>query len=198
MIGGLIKPTADTAYYTVSNVTNTSTLILDRVYAPATNTSAYAILAGRIQDLDNYTYLGAITYGSNANVSISYGEMESSGSTTSTSTTTGGFTINDSVMPATWYGTGDITDLPLYDNILQISLDTGQPARVIYFLGMIGLAIGVLLLLVMTTRSALLGILGFNIVFFVGSSMEIVPMWLPFSILIVQIALSYLYTQLAR
>jgi hypothetical protein len=193
LIGGLIKPTVDTAYYTVKSVTDITHLTVDRNYAPATATGvAYGIVADKIQDLDNYTYIGAITWGTNSTLSI-----ESYESTSAVSSTGTGVNVNDANMPSTWFGGGDITDLPFYDSFSQVSSQTGQPVNVIYFLGIVGLAIGILLLLTTTTRSALLGAVGFNIVFFIGSSMNIVPMWIPFSILIVQVGIIFLYRELA-
>jgi len=43
----------------------------------------------------------------------------------------------------------------------------------------------------------LFGVLGFNVVLIVGSSMTIVPMWIVFAIFIVQIGILYLYKQVS-
>jgi hypothetical protein len=200
LIGGLIKPTADTAYYIVEDVTDATHLTIDRNYIPATATGvAYGIFADRIQDRDNYTYYGEITWGYNTSIGLSYGEMESYESTSAIgSAIINGTDMPTSSMPSTWFGNGsNVANLPFYDSFIQVSLSTGQPVQSIYFLAIIGLAIGSFLLLTTMTRSALLGALGFNIVLFVGSSMTVVPMWIPFVCMICMFGIMYLYRQVA-
>ena len=145
------------------------------------------------------SYDGTITWGANANVTINYGEMESYASTTAAATgITGGFDVPSSAIPATWFARGgNAANLPFYDSFSEVSTQTGQPVHMIYFIGIIGLCIGVFLLLATLTRSALLACLGFNIVLFVGSSMTIVPMWIPFVCMIVMFGIIYLYKQVA-
>jgi len=151
-----------------------------------------------LPDLDGGDQNGAITWGANTSVTLTYGTMESSGSTSAVSSGLAqGFDPGNTGMPSTWFATGDITDLPFYDSFSQVSAQTGQPVRTIYFLGMLGVAIGLFLIIVTTTRSALLAVMGLNIALFVGSSMEVIPMWIPFAVLIIQIGIMYLYRQVA-
>jgi len=140
---------------------------------------------------------GTITWGANTGISITYGEMTSYASTTADSSDTGSWTMPDSEMPLSWYANSSLTGLPFYDTFLEVSTSTGQPIATLYFLAMLGFAFGVFMLIVLFTRSALLATVAFNIALFIGSSMSIVPGWLPFSILIVQIGIMYLYKQVA-
>jgi hypothetical protein len=145
---------------------------------------------------------GVITWGANTDIGIAYGEPESSSTTPSGFIPGSGegtpFDPGDTSMPVTWFGDcSNVSNLPFYDGFYEVSVQTGQSVCDIYFLVMIGMAFGVFLLLAMSTRSALLGVIGFNIVLFAASSTSIVPMWIPFSILIVQIGIMYLYKQVA-
>ena len=140
---------------------------------------------------------GVITWGTNSGISITYGEMTSYASTVASSSDTGGWTMPDSEMPTSWYANSSLTGLPFYDTFLEVATSTGQPIATLYFLAMLGFAFGVFMLIVLFTRSVLLATVAFNIALFIGSSMSIVPGWLPFSILIVQIGIMYLYKQVA-
>lgn len=141
---------------------------------------------------------GTITWGYNSNLSLVYGTMSGSGSSAASANETGGFTVSSVGIPSTWFAGGEnVANLPFYDMVLSVSNDTGQPVQAIYFIWILAFAFGVMILLTMQTRVALLGVLGFNIVLFIGSSMTIIPMWLPFTILIVQIGILYLYKQVA-
>jgi len=140
---------------------------------------------------------GTITWGTNSGLTVTYGEMVSYASTEAGGTTVGGWVMPEAEMPSSWFAGGSLTGLPFYDAFLAVSVSTGQPLETIYFLAALGFAFGVFLLLVLFTRSALLAVVGFNIVLFVGSSMSIVPSWLPFSIIVVQFGIMYLYKQVA-
>jgi hypothetical protein len=151
-----------------------------------------------LPDLEGAAQDGTITWGANSNLSLHYGAMVSSASTSAATSSELGFDMPDSSLPSTWFASGaNLASLPFYDSFLDVSNSTGQPLQVIYFMAALGLAFGVFLLVVTTVRSALLGVIAFNIVLFVGSSMTVVPMWLPFVILIVQIGIMYLYRQVA-
>jgi hypothetical protein len=123
--------------------------------------------------------------------------MTSYASTVADITDTSGWSMIESEMPSTWYTGSSLTGLPFYDTFLSVSTSTGQPIETLYFLAMLGFAFGVFMLIVLFTRSALLAAVAFNIVLFIGASMSIVPGWLPFSIIIVQIGIMYLYKQVA-
>jgi hypothetical protein len=143
---------------------------------------------------------GVITWGANSDVTITYGLMEGgSGAPTSFSaSTTTGFDPGTADMPTTWYGScGNVVNLPFYESFYEVSVQTGQSVCDIYFLIMVGVAFGVLLLLTMTTRSALIGATGFNIALYAASSTGIIPMWIPFSTTIIQIGVLFLYKQVA-
>jgi hypothetical protein len=199
MIGSLIMPVGDTYYYTVASVTDADTLTMDRVYTPATNPLVtYNIFAARVQDEDNYLYYGTITWGTNTSVALNYGEITSYSSTDAVPGSTGGYTWDTSSMPSTWFGNGsNVANLPFYDSFVEVAGQTGQPVTVIYFLAIIGLAFAIFLALVLFTRSALLGVIGFNIVLFVGASMTVVPFWIPFVCMIVMFGIMYLYRQVS-
>ena len=78
MIGSLIKPDADTAYYQIISRTDNTTITLDRVYAPATASGVAYGIVPRIQDETSYTYVATPTWGSNpAGVTLSIGALSS-------------------------------------------------------------------------------------------------------------------------
>jgi hypothetical protein len=160
------------------------------------------IIGTTLPDRQGATQNGTITWGANSDITITYGEPENSSSTPTGFIPGGGahtpFSPGDSPLPATWFGgCGGASNLPFYDSFYEVSTQTGQSVCDIYFLAMIGTAFGAFLILAMTTRSALLGVVGLNVVLFAGSTTGIVPMWIPFSILIVQIGIMYLYRQVA-
>lgn len=154
------------------------------------------------QDGDG-TQNGTITWGNNVETDVSFGAMESYASTSSSATGDGGFSMSSSPMPATWFAMGEnVENLPFYDMIYNsVSAmdfpDVTEGVQTIYFVIIIGIAFACFLLLVMTTRSALLAFLAMIIVLFVGSSMTIIPMWIPFAILLTGIGIMYLYRQVA-
>lgn len=161
-------------------------------YAPAT-----MLTGANLPDLVG-SYNGTITWGTNSAIILNYGEMESYASTAASVNLTGGFDMPTSPLPSTWFASGEnLASLPFYDSFLDVSLQTGQPLQTIYLLAIIGFAFGIFLLMVSFTRSALLGVIGFNIVLFVGSSMSVVPMWIPFVCLVVQFGIMYTYRQVA-
>jgi hypothetical protein len=204
MAGGIFYSTGgatDNATYEISSITDTTHLELTSVYGGTTNSSQTYAMYARIPDEEatGGDNSGAVFWGTNSNVIISYGEMVSYASTSaSTNETMIGFNSPDSPLPSTWFAGGEnIENLPFYDSFISVSVSTGQPIQTIYFLSIIGFAFGAFLLLTMFTRSALLGAIGFNVVLFIGSSMTIIPMWIPFVTLIVMLGIMYLYRQVA-
>lgn len=149
------------------------------------------------------TYDGTITWGSNVGISIHYGEMTSSASTSASATAGVGYQMPAATLPATWFAGGEnVTNLPFYDNVYSIVSQMDFPnvqegVQTAYFIVMVGLAFAAFLAIVMFTRSALLAALAFVIVLFVGSSMTIVPQWIPVSVLIVELGIMFLYRQVA-
>lgn len=143
---------------------------------------------------------GTITWGSNSDVTITYGLMEggSGAPTAFTPSISEGFDPGEAAMPDAWFGTcSNASNLPFYESFYEVSTQTGQSVCDIYFLIMVGVAFGVFLLLTMTTRSALIGTTGFNIVLFAASSTGMVPMWIPFATTVVQVGVMFLYKQVA-
>jgi len=204
MAGGIFYSTGgatDNVTYEISSITDTTHLELTTVYGGTTNSSQTYAMYARIPDEEatGGDNSGAVVWGSNSNVVISYGEMVSYASTSaSTNETLIGFNSPDSPLPSTWFASGEnIENLPFYDSFIGVSASTGQPIQTIYFIAIIGFAFGAFLLLTMFTRSALLGAIGFNVVLFIGSSMTIIPMWIPFATLIVMLGIMYLYRQVA-
>jgi CHASE2 domain-containing sensor protein len=101
-------------------------------------------------------------------------------------------------MPGSWFGdTGDLTTLPFYDMVAQVSSQTGMPARNIYALVVIGIAFLGMIVGAVKTKSALIAIFVFVCILFFGSSASIIPMWLPFVILVVGLAVLYLRREMS-
>jgi hypothetical protein len=75
--------------------------------------------------------------------------------------------------------------------------DLQEGVQTIYFIIIIGMAMAAFLGLVLYTRSALLGLLAMLIILFVGSSATIIPMWIPFVVLLIDIGIMFLYRQVA-
>ncbi len=141
---------------------------------------------------------GVLVWGYNSYITIAYGEMESYESTTATATAGAGFTMPTSLLPDNWFAAGEnVANLPFYDSFISVSTQIGMPVQTMYFWGIIGLAFGVALFLIIFTRSALFGVLGMVIVLFFGSSMTIIPMWIPFIVLVLDIGIMFLYRQVS-
>jgi hypothetical protein len=96
----------------------------------------------------------------------------------------------------------NVADLPFYDMVhntvsaMDFPSDT-EGIQSIYFIIITGLAFAAMIGLVVFTRSALLGFVAMIIVLFIGSSMYIIPMWIPFAIGLVGMGIMYLYRQMA-
>ena len=151
-----------------------------------------------IPDRSGNAHTGAITWGSNSNISLSYGAMESYVDYIASINTTGGYDFPYASLPSTWFASGgNVTALPFYDAFSSVSLQTGQPVQMLYGLGIIGLAFGAFLLLVIFTRSALIGYIAMVMVFGIGASMTIIPAWIVFVLILVGAGIMYLYRQVA-
>jgi hypothetical protein len=199
---------ADGEYYVVDSVTDATHLELSIVYAGGTlGAQSYNMYPCLQNETTADAYVGAITWGSNTNIDISYGTMGVSDSTdVETSGEEGGFTMPDAFMPSTWFASGDnVEDLPFYDMIRNAAVgiygadpdDLQEGVQTIYFIIIIGMAMAAFLGLVLYTRSALLGLLAMLIILFVGSSATIIPMWIPFVVLLIDIGIMFLYRQVA-
>lgn len=157
-----------------------------------------SMLSGATLNDETGTNDGTIIWGTNDNIIISYGAMVSSGLVEADVEGVASFDMPEVPLPDEWFSTGSkIANLPFYDSFASVSLSTGQPVKDIYFIGVIGLVIGTFLLVVMFTRSALLAVIASNIVLVGGAASTIVPLWLPFVVIIVQAAIMYLYKQFA-
>lgn len=109
-----------------------------------------------------------------------------------------GFVMPAFPIPQSWFNVGkDLSGLPFYDSFAAVSAQTGQPVQVMYFLLILGLAFGAFLIAVMFTRLAIFGVVCFNLVMFFGSQQGVVPSWMIFAIGIIQVAILYLYKQVA-
>lgn len=151
-----------------------------------------------INSLNPGTYDGTITWGTNTNLTVTYGEMSSSESTSGAASTLEGFDMPTSPLPSTWFASGEgVSGLPFYESFLDVSVQTGQPVQTIYFIAFLGFAFGVFMLIVVTTKSVLISAISFNISLFIGSSMTIVPMWIPFVCMVVMLGILYLYRQVS-
>jgi len=154
------------------------------------------MLVDNVVEDETNAFNGTIAWGKL--LSVSYGEMVGYDSTDAEAADVGGFDMPSSPMPSTWFGDASgVANLPAYDSFNSVATDIGMPVQTLYFWAIIGLAMGCALFVVMFTRSALLGVMAMVLVLFVGSSQTIIPMWIPFSILIVDIGIMYLYRQVS-
>lgn len=153
-----------------------------------------ATIPDRSGDVQN----GTITWGSNANITLSYGGMESYESYTASANITGGFDMPTATMPSTWFAAGEnVTALPFYDSFSNVSAQTGQPVQTLYALGIIGVAFGAFVGVVVFTRSALMAYIAMTAIFGVGASMTIIPAWIVFVMIIMGAGIMFLYKQVA-
>ena len=157
----------------------------------------YTVNYGTLTDRKSPSQDGTITWGVNSDLTVVYGAMVSYDNMEASSEV-GQYEIPSASLPSTWFASGEnMANLPFYDMILDVSNQIGIPVQTIYFWWIIGLAFGVALFLIMFTRSALFGVIGLTIVLFVGSSMTIVPMWIPFCVLILDLIIMFLYRQVS-
>lgn len=153
------------------------------------------IIGTSLPDRDG-TKNGDITYGSNQNITLHAGTMVSSNSTSSTgSNATVGFTMPTVSLPNNWFGGGSTVTLPFYDEFSAVSSSSGVSTQMIYFIIAIAFAFLAMLLVMRFTRSNLLGIIVFNSILFMGTSNNVVPMWVAFSSTLVQFGILYLSRQ---
>ena len=199
MVNGAIMYDADALWVHILSVESATSLTLTAVYAGAGGAAAAYTMATLIENNESAgLYFGIVTWGTNTNTTVTYGEMVSFESTTASATAEEGFEMPTSPLPSTWFASGEnVANLPLYDVLNSIALDMGMQVQMLYFWWIIGLAFGVALLLMIFTRSALFGVMGMTIVLFIGSSMTIIPMWMPVIILVVDIGIMYLYRQVS-
>ena len=142
---------------------------------------------------------GVIIFGTNSQVSIHYGERVSSSSTgLISSNATSGFTMPSMVVPSTWFGAGATTNdtslaaLPFYDLFHSVQTQSGVPTRNLYFLIAIGSTLLAMLIVMAWTKSLMLGCIVGDVVLFLGTANNVVPMWIPFSLIITQLGMLYL------
>lgn len=153
------------------------------------------VIGTSLPDRDG-TKNGDITYGTNQNISLHAGTMVSNNSTVSTgSNATVGFTMPTVSLPNNWFGGGSTTTLPFYDEFSAVSSSSGVSTQMIYFIIAIAFALLAMLLVMRFTRSNLLGIIVFNSILFMGTSNNVVPMWVAFSTTLVQFGILYLSRQ---
>jgi hypothetical protein len=151
-----------------------------------------------VPDRSLNSHPGTITWGSNSGVTLSYGEMESYESYYATANATVGFEMPSASMPSSWFASGEnVSALPFYDAFSAVAAQTGIAVQVLYSFGIIGVAFGSFLGLVVFTRSALIAYIAMVMVFGFGASMTVIPGWIVFALIIVGLGIMYLYRQVA-
>ena len=141
---------------------------------------------------------GTITWGSNSNVNISYGEMTSFEAYIAAIGAVEHFSMPVADIPETWFASGgDASALPFYDSFSSVAVQTGQPVQMLYALAVIGVAFGAFIGIATFTRSALLAYIVMVAVFGIGSTMTIIPAWIVFVMIIIGAGIMYLYKQVA-
>lgn len=139
---------------------------------------------------------GDITWGTNHSIALHAGVMVSSNSTSAMGGNISvGFTMPTVSLPNNWFGGGSTSTLPFFDTFSAVSSSSGVSTQMIYFIIAIAFAFLAMLLVMRFTRSNLLGIIVFNSILFMGTSNNVVPMWVAFSSTLVQFGILYLSRQ---
>lgn len=139
---------------------------------------ASANLTDRAADgTDNY---GLVNFGSNSNLSVTYGSIVQSQSTASAvSSDEIGFDLPDADMPTNWFGGGDMTSLPLYPMVSGIYTSTGIPINTLYtwFITIIALSVAVGAIVVFPDVP-IIAIIACGAVIWFGVDSHIYPTWI--------------------
>lgn len=85
---------------------------------------------------------------------------------------------------------------PFYDLFYEMATQAGIPVQTLYFVIVFAFSFIAALFAIMFTKSALLGVMVMTIMLFLASAATIVPMWIPFSILVIDFGIMYLYRQI--
>ncbi len=134
-----------------------------------------------------------LTWGANENITLVYGEPINFATTSSALSGEGGYDVAEADMPAEWYGTaGNIINLPLYDMMLGISVDSGIPTQTLYVFFIIALCFAFMIAGFVMFNSVMASIVGVALGLGIGSAMTVVPMWIFFTFLILAIGIGYL------
>lgn len=156
------------------------------------------ITSTTLPDREGTAQNGTITWGSNSNITITYGSMVSSEATSSTVSQTGlGFTVPSADMPSQWFAAGgSLTSLPLYPMFNSISTETNIPVQSLYMWFILSIGVALSVWVYMSTRSILLGSLIITVCMIVGSAMTVIPAWMFFIYILVSGGLMYLMRQI--
>lgn len=136
---------------------------------------------------------GTITWGSNTSVTIAYGAMSSSANTSYAQAAQHSMTIPTQSIPSTWFASGaGVANLPFYEVVNQAATATGITPQTWYVIFLAALAFIAAAILGGITQSGLIFLIVADGILFMGSSMTIIPMWIPFSVAIASTGLIFL------
>lgn len=162
--------------------------ILIAHYEPSTMLAA-AILA----DEEGGNEPATINWGTNSNITLTYGEIVSGTPTSSSTGEEGGYDVPESDMPTEWYGTAsNITNLPLYSMYNGIATSTGIPCKTLYVFTVLGMCFAFATAGYLMFESVTAGVVGITVALAIGCSMTVVPVWLAFLFGIMAIGLMWL------
>jgi hypothetical protein len=140
------------------------------------------IVGTAVVDRDS-TQNATITFGTNSNITISYGSI-SSYQQTSVSSSSGsiGWHMGSISIPTNWFTSGtDFTQLPLYGLFNSTASQTGIPVQTFYIITNLFFALFFFLIMVVGTRSIFMGILAVVLMMFIGVVQTIYPAWILFA-----------------
>ena len=142
---------------------------------------------------------GTITWGSNDQIIIAFGEMESYEATTSTaSANVTGFHIPTVGIPTNWWGmTFDGSDLPFYPTFFDTATQTGIPLQTLYLIVVFAVAIAVATVTIVLTRSVVVGVAFYTAVMVYGANADIIAWWIIYVYLIMVAGIIFLSSRQA-
>lgn len=172
----------------------TSTITFAPAMTAATEIGdTFTVVFSSLIDLVDGDENGAIIWGTNANVTLTYGEIVSYSATASTAGVEPGYEAPEADMPAEWYGTAtNIENLPLYDMFNGIATETGIPVQTMYIFIITGVCFAFSVAGFLMFNSVMAAVVGIGVGLGIGSAMTIVPLWIMFTYLIMAIGIVFL------
>lgn len=152
------------------------------------------ITSTTVPDREGTAQDGTITWGSNSDITITYGATGSSATSILTGTSAElGFDAPTMPMPDEWYSTaGSLSSLPMYESLNLVANSTGIPLQTIYMGILISTALALATYMTILTRSAIGAAVIIGVFLIAGAAATIIPVWILFAFLAGAAGLLYL------
>lgn len=156
------------------------------------------ITATTLPDRQGDAENGTITWGENSDMTVTMGSVASYESTEAGAGEQEeiSYTAPSPNIPSGWFGSGDETTLPFYDNFLGISAETGIPVKTIYIFMIFSVAMAMGFGTFIVFKPMIFGLVVTLAVLWAGSSMGIIPGWVIFSLIVVGFGVIYMRRQM--